>query len=529
MSCTLSTTISTYYGYQCETGSPFDGSRGVTYWGYPSGPNYTIPPNGYTTITFTCTEPRCYQRQDWCNFLFLSYANNTTPDQDINLEYTVNGVQLDGCYLSRLAGHGAWQGYDVSQHPGYRDVGLNTFVIHNTNNTSTVTIFDFQIFRAYEMCDLSCQSPVDLCDGSTACNPIRCRIGTDHGSDGNLDTLRVDYPCRYETTGRRSVSGFSVPTAANTTIEPGGCMEWVFNWSPTYTSGNYQQGQICLFNFNQMVPLGPSENEDVSLTAYINGTQFITYYLSKTQGNGLAPSYNLLNTGTIYNDTAPNTVKIVNNSDVPVLLDDEGGINIYRVYVTDPVYVYILATAGAGGTITPSGTVTVSYNQNQTFNISPSVGYQIDHVDVDGVPQGAINTYTFYNVTTHHRIDAYFTGCGGCETTCQAGCEVSCESCYSCQDCQVGCEVSCESCYDCQTGCEVFCQAPCESCQMSCQWTCMTACQLSCQTCNTCQTTCELSCQTGCEVTCETACEVSCMSPCMMCQMPCLWSCLMAQ
>jgi hypothetical protein len=65
-------------------------------------------------------------------------------------------------------------------------------------------------------------------------------------------------------------------------------------------------------------------------------------------------------------------------------------------------------TAGTGGTITPSGPVTVNYGANQTFTITPDGGYSIVDVIVDGASAGAVASYTFSNITSSHTIEARF-------------------------------------------------------------------------------------------------------------------------
>lgn len=72
-----------------------------------------------------------------------------------------------------------------------------------------------------------------------------------------------------------------------------------------------------------------------------------------------------------------------------------------------PTYA-ITATQGANGTITP-GTTSVASGANQAFTITPSTGYQVASVIVDGVDKGALPTYTFTNVTSAHSIAATFT------------------------------------------------------------------------------------------------------------------------
>jgi carbonic anhydrase/acetyltransferase-like protein (isoleucine patch superfamily) len=69
----------------------------------------------------------------------------------------------------------------------------------------------------------------------------------------------------------------------------------------------------------------------------------------------------------------------------------------------------ITASAGAGGTISPSGAVPVSPGANQTFTITPLAGCALTNVTVDGVSQGAVTAYTFTNVTTNHTISATFS------------------------------------------------------------------------------------------------------------------------
>ncbi|MDL1989095.1 MAG: hypothetical protein LWX08_15940, partial [Deltaproteobacteria bacterium] len=78
-------------------------------------------------------------------------------------------------------------------------------------------------------------------------------------------------------------------------------------------------------------------------------------------------------------------------------------------FVFAPVSTHtITATAGANGTITPIGEVTVNEGDNQEFNISPDTGYHVAEVLVDGSTVGAVATYTFTNVTADHTIAASF-------------------------------------------------------------------------------------------------------------------------
>jgi hypothetical protein len=68
----------------------------------------------------------------------------------------------------------------------------------------------------------------------------------------------------------------------------------------------------------------------------------------------------------------------------------------------------ITASAGTGGSISPSGAVVVNEGADQAFTIAPSTGYHIADVLVDAVSVGPVASYTFTNVVAPHTIAASF-------------------------------------------------------------------------------------------------------------------------
>jgi hypothetical protein len=68
----------------------------------------------------------------------------------------------------------------------------------------------------------------------------------------------------------------------------------------------------------------------------------------------------------------------------------------------------IIASAGAGGSLAPSGATEVSAGGSQVFTITASTGYHVADVVVDGVSVGALASYTFSNVTSTHTLAAFF-------------------------------------------------------------------------------------------------------------------------
>ena len=76
-------------------------------------------------------------------------------------------------------------------------------------------------------------------------------------------------------------------------------------------------------------------------------------------------------------------------------------------------YYTIKATAGAGGSISPSGNVSVREGRDQIFTITPDKGYAVANVKIDGKSIGAVKSYTFENVSRTHTIEVIFMKANG--------------------------------------------------------------------------------------------------------------------
>jgi len=71
-------------------------------------------------------------------------------------------------------------------------------------------------------------------------------------------------------------------------------------------------------------------------------------------------------------------------------------------------YYTIEAKAGAGGSISPSGSVSAAKGNDKTFTVTADKDYEIEDVLVDGDSVGAVSTYTFEDVNKAHTIKASF-------------------------------------------------------------------------------------------------------------------------
>jgi Leucine-rich repeat (LRR) protein len=125
---------------------------------------------------------------------------------------------------------------------------------------------------------------------------------------------------------------------------------------------------------------------------------------------------------TVYKDTNNNKkwrVKLLNGEDLGDWADTTANYNLDLIvggndqFVLNPSAVTeictITASAGPNGSISPSGEIFVNHGSDQSFNIAPDIGYIVEDVMVDGSSVGAVDVYTFTNITQNHTISATFS------------------------------------------------------------------------------------------------------------------------
>ena len=151
-----------------------------------------------------------------------------------------------------------------------------------------------------------------------------------------------------------------------------------------------------------------TENQKVALKSSTEGA---TIYFTT---NGVEPGRT---TGTRYTHPIPvggmegqsitTTIKAIAVKDG--MQDSEVKTFTYTIELAKPIVKHtITATAGANGSISPSGNVEVVEGADQTFTITANDGYEIESLKVDGAAVSTAPSYTFTNVTKAHTIEATF-------------------------------------------------------------------------------------------------------------------------
>ena len=184
-----------------------------------------------------------------------------------------------------------------------------------------------------------------------------------------------------------------------------------------WTTFNGDIGDVFVYNIALTDVAGTGERQQLEADLL---NKFMTYNITATAGaNGsISPpgttvvDYSGSQTYTI----APNVGYAI--ADVKVDNVSQGAISTYTFTNVQAAHTIsatfgqtctINASAGANGTISPSGTVVVVSGSSPTFTMAANTGYRVSNVVVDGVNKGAITTYTFSNITLDdHAISATF-------------------------------------------------------------------------------------------------------------------------
>jgi hypothetical protein len=218
---------------------------------------------------------------------------------------------------------------------------------------------------------------------------------------------------------------FTLTSGAGTggSINPSGVLTLNYGSSRTYSispNTGYQISGVFVDNVSVGTPSVYSFS-NISASHTISASfSLITNTIMASAGTGgtISPQGNVsVNYGTNQTFTiSANTGYYV--SDVKVDNVSVGAVSSYNfvnvttghsVSATFMPYTYtITGSAGTGGSISPSGNITVNHGSSRTFTISPDFGFQVSDVKVDNISAGAVSTYTFSNITSAHTISATF-------------------------------------------------------------------------------------------------------------------------
>jgi hypothetical protein len=181
-------------------------------------------------------------------------------------------------------------------------------------------------------------------------------------------------------------------------------------WYPgevlSFTTGTSEAVSHAPTASDGVASLDENTPTDITLTANDEDGNPLTYSVVDSPAHG---------TATIAGNTAtytPATDYFGGDSFTFKANDGSSDSNTALVTITvrevAPVTHDITASAGANGSITPSGAVSVVDGASQAFTITPDTGFHVADVLVDSASVGAVTSYAFSSTTADHTISASF-------------------------------------------------------------------------------------------------------------------------
>ncbi|MES2921276.1 MAG: hypothetical protein V4819_07010 [Verrucomicrobiota bacterium] len=280
-------------------------------------------------------------------------------------------------YSFQFTNIGAYQGGDATQT-------LTRSGFHNANNYATAKTFTLTGLPANKPVKLYACASWDgngaggyIVYGDTGATGVKAQTIGNPGTTGNLANLTLIGTATADGTGMVSGSLWGRNNATAIGNAEGQVGAFVFVPTQTITASAGLEGSISPAG---AVDVSGGTNQSYTITA--NSGYHIADVLVDGVSVGAVADY------TFTNVVADHTIA--------------------ASFAIDTVAHTITASAGANGTISPSGATSAFEGTNKPFTITPDTGYHVENVLVDGISVGAVSNYTFTNVTASHTISASF-------------------------------------------------------------------------------------------------------------------------
>ena len=167
--------------------------------------------------------------------------------------------------------------------------------------------------------------------------------------------------------------------------------------------GSYHNGQIIVMPVANFTPSVTSGSAPLTVS-FTDMSQGSPDEISWTFGDGVGtsteknPSYTFNSAGTYTVVQKVQTGELVHTKSITIVVKES----------TAPVFT-IKSSSGNGGTINPTGDVSVVRGKDQSFSFTPDIGYALDELIVDGDPIDTPgNSYTFSQVNKAYIIAVTF-------------------------------------------------------------------------------------------------------------------------
>lgn len=364
--------------YNSNGGSGFMPSANAT-----EGVAFTLPANGFTA-------PAGQQFKAWA----IGSASGTQVNSGATHTFTDNTMVYAVWEDIPAATYDVWVGGTAVTEDNYRDV-LGTGTVSYDPTTKTLTLTNANITNTYKTTNFYT-------------NDTRTSI---YAPD-DLNLVLVGTNTIQPATGARF--NYGIFARKSLTISGSGSLNVNVANGSQENVGFYILGNLIISGGDLDLRAASISGDGASYGIWLYNDGDFTISggtLTANSGNGTAQG--AVSKAPTYVNYIPE-VRAGNSAETAVVVEtlyySELFVSIKRA---EPKTYTITTTAGTGGSISPSGSVTVNNGASQAFTITPDNNYSIADVKVDNVSQGKITSYTFNNVTANHTISATFSYNGG--------------------------------------------------------------------------------------------------------------------
>jgi len=229
-------------------------------------------------------------------------------------------------------------------------------------------------------------------------------------------TISVTFEILKYTITSSAGTGGSVSPGGNISVDYGSSRTFTFSANTGYYLSdvlvdNASAGQASSYTFRNI-----TENHTISavfklieftLTGHAGAGGSISPAGESVVNYGSSATYTITpNTGFLISDVKIDNVStgVITSYTFTTVTSDH---NVSATFI--PITFNIKGISSAGGSINPSGIITVVYGTDLVCTITPATGYQVEDVLVNNNSVGPVTSYTFTNITEEHTISATFS------------------------------------------------------------------------------------------------------------------------
>ena len=171
----------------------------------------------------------------------------------------------------------------------------------------------------------------------------------------------------------------------------------------SYTFSNVRSNQSISASFMAAPPLSYTISASAGSNGRISPSGSVDVTAGASQGFNITPNNGYVIADVRVNNSSVGAVSSYTFSNI------RSNQSITATFIAEtPTTHTISVMAGSNGSISPSGSVSVTDGTSQSFSIMPNSGYVIADVRVNNSSVGPVSSYTFSNVRSNQSISASF-------------------------------------------------------------------------------------------------------------------------